>query len=156
MDELGYRPQYYKQRRQAGNGKNQETLIPEGSMSELHRTPGSQRQLHRVGPAGPAHRTARLQPTGVAPGFQPRVQGRQEKGLGAKDTRAKAEASAGRGLRPAAISGASLQVQPAGCSEGRGGPRAQGGAGGSRHQGCPQGTAVGEGRRRQPPDQRGA
>ena len=90
MDELGYRPQYYKQRRQAGNGNSQETLIPGGPMSALHLTLGSQRQVHRVGTAGPAHRTARLQPTGVAPGFQPRAQGRQEKGLGAKDTQAKA------------------------------------------------------------------
>ena len=59
-------------------------------MSALHLTPGSQQQVHRVGTAGPAHRTARLQPTGVAPGFQPGAQGRQEKGLGAEDARAEA------------------------------------------------------------------
>ena len=79
--------------------KNQETLIPETYMFELNLTPGSQRQLHRAGTPGPAHRRARFQPTGnvsrfqptgAAPRFQPRAQGRQEKGLGAKDTRAKA------------------------------------------------------------------
>ena len=88
--------------------KNQETLIPETYMFELNLTPGSQRQLHRAGTPGPARRRARfqptgdvsrfqptgdvsrLQPTGAAPRFQPRAQGRQEQGLGAKDTRAKA------------------------------------------------------------------
>ena len=80
-------------------------------------------------------------PQGPPPDSSLGPRGGKRRASGQRTREQRREASAGPGLRPAVISGESLQVQPAGWFEGRGEPWAEGGAGGSRHAGCTQGRA---------------